>query len=216
LDDRYIRIDDKPLFVIYKPNKLTDAAETIALWQRLAKGAGLKGLYIVGMNTGKKQGSKQKKLGFDASIVNHLPWPDKHNYDALLKKILKIFGKTRSKLLYQNFFKKPFHIYSFKDIDPGFVVEEDLDYEYFPCILSNWDNTPRFGMKGKIALNLSPSILTQQLKKALWRVENAPDGHRIVFIKSWNEWAEGNYLEPDLKYGHAYLQAVKDAVDETQ
>jgi len=71
-------------------------------------------------------------------------------------------------------------------------------------------------MKGKIALDLSPSVFKQQLKKSIRRVENEPDGHRIVFIKSWNEWAEGNYLEPDLKYGHAYLQAVKDAVDETQ
>lgn len=59
LDDRYIRIDDKPSFVIYKPNKLLDTAETITLWQRMAKEAGLNGLYIVGMNTGKKQGSKK-------------------------------------------------------------------------------------------------------------------------------------------------------------
>jgi len=215
LDHRYIKVDGKPLFVIFKPNKLPFPAETIKLWQNLARESGLKGLHIVGMNSSINQRSRQKNLGFDASVINLFPWPERENHDFLIKQILRVFGNTRRKSIYKRLFKKPYEIYSFKNVDPGFVVIEDLDYEYYPCVVSNWDNTPRFGIDGKVAMDMSPNLFKQQLKKAMKRIQDEPDGHRIVFIKSWNEWAEGNYLEPDLKYGHAYLKAVKEAVKET-
>jgi hypothetical protein len=79
----------------------------------------------------------------------------------------------------------------------------------FPCVIPNWDNTPRSGRNGIVLHGSNPELFRIQLKKALGLIRDLPTSERFVFLKSWNEWAEGNHLEPDLRFGKAYLEVIK-------
>src|SRR5690606_3473093 len=83
----------------------------------------------------------------------------------------------------------------------------------YPIAVPNWDNTPRSQMNGLVYVNATPRLCEQHLKKAVALIEDRPVDQQLIFIKSWNEWAEGNYLEPDRINGYAYLEAVKKVVD---
>lgn len=79
-------------------------------------------------------------------------------------------------------------------------------------MVPNWDNTPRSGERGRVLTNSTPDLFKRELMRAIKMVERQPSERRIVFIKSWNEWAEGNYLEPDLRDGDGYLRAAREAL----
>ena len=100
-------------------------------------------------------------------------------------------------------------MYPYRDYVRGCYPElaSPLDY---PVAVPNWDNTPRSGNRGFVLEGSTPELFRAHLREALERVADRPREHRIVFLKSWNEWAEGNYLEPDRRFGHAYLEVVQE------
>jgi hypothetical protein len=212
LDDRYIRVDEKPVFVIYKPKYLPEPQKTLNLWNNLAIKAGLKGLFFVGVINEINEGSIYKEAHFDAFTLSRIPWPDKEDRNPLLNFLFWILSKKKTIELYQFLFKRPYNIYNFTEVSPKIVVEDPLDYEYYPCVVPNWDNTPRSGLNGFVATKTSPDLFKSQLIQAVERVQGYRPNHQIVFVKSWNEWAEGNYLEPDLRFGHQYLQALREVI----
>ena len=75
------------------------------------------------------------------------------------------------------------------------------------AVLPNWDNTPRSGQGGIVFDNATPDLFKIYLNNAIGKVLHKPLQERVVFLKAWNEWAEGNYLEPDRETGWAYLDA---------
>jgi len=82
----------------------------------------------------------------------------------------------------------------------------------FPCVVPNWDNTPRCGKSGNLLSGSTPELFKRHLTDAVKQVENRPYEKRIIFVKSWNEWAEGNYLEPDMRFGKRYLESCAEVV----
>ncbi len=80
----------------------------------------------------------------------------------------------------------------------------------YPCVSNTWDNTPRSGLRGTVFQGSSPKLFRRNLKQAFSQVSANKSDEQIVFIKAWNEWAEGNHLEPDLKFGHRWLEAIRD------
>lgn len=102
-------------------------------------------------------------------------------------------------------------------VDYADVVEhalEDMPDEarFLPCVLPNWDNTPRSGLRGVVYENATPPLYRRYLEKAIGKVARRTPEQTIVFLKAWNEWAEGNYLEPDMRYGHAYLDLTREVM----
>jgi hypothetical protein len=85
----------------------------------------------------------------------------------------------------------------------------------YPSIFPNWDHSPRFSRKGHIYINSTPEAFKKHVKNVLQTINNKPEQHQVVFLKSWNEWAEGNYMEPDLKFERGYLKALKEAIADT-
>ena len=85
--------------------------------------------------------------------------------------------------------------------------------EAYPCIYPNWDNTPRKGRKGLVLANSTPALFEAHLNDAVNALAERDDEHKLIFVKSWNEWAEGNHLEPDTKWGLQYLQALKRVIE---
>lgn len=214
LDERYIKVDGKPLFLILKPSDLPNPTKTLTLWRELAVDAGLKGLFFVGLINDYTKPIPYNDVGYDGFTLIKMTWEKREKKKAFWRYLFRVFGRERIIRAFQKVFRQPYHIYDFKKMKDEIVFTVDLPFEYYPCIIPNWDNSPRSGLEGFVGVNSSPALFKSQLKKALERVDNYQDEHKIIFIKSWNEWAEGNYLEPDLKFGRAYLEVIRNLVYE--
>lgn len=200
-DPRYMKVDGKPLFLVYQPHDLPDARHFASYWRRLATAAGLRGLYLVGFNHDIDW--HPVAAGFDASILQkmpplngHIPWSMPH---------LKLRTWWRRERL---------TIHDYAEVMHKTLRTERADCVEFPCVMPNWDNTPRSRFNGLVLRNSRPELFRKLLSRALRKCEHYPAEERLVFLKAWNEWAEGNYLEPDRDFGLAYLEAVRGALDE--
>ena len=100
--------------------------------------------------------------------------------------------------------------YNYKKIIKYLFVDEDSWENVYPTIIPNWDRSPRSGKKALIWHNCTPELFRESIRSAIDLVKNKKEEHRILFLQSWNEWGEGNYVEPDLKFGKAYLNVLKD------
>ena len=94
-----------------------------------------------------------------------------------------------------------------------FILPEiDKKENVYPSIISNWDHSPRSGREAMILTDSNPEIFEEHVKEAVEIVKDKSEEHKIIFIKSWNEWAEGNYMEPDQRWGLKFLEALKRQV----
>lgn len=204
-DSRYLTVDGKPIFYIYKPQQLPDPQRFVEHWQNLAIKAGLNGIYFIGEDV----------------YIDESPWnPTASGFDAVVPNMPGVsflrLAKRRSfkhllSLAYRKVVQRPY-IFQYQDfVAHSFVAEPSgSDYDFYPCVLPNWDNTPRSGVNGTVLINATPELFRQHLRQAVAQVTHRPQDKRIVFLKSWNEWAEGNFLEPDEIFATAYLQVCRD------
>lgn len=196
-DDRYIKINGKPIFMIYKPLKFKEIDLFVKLWQDLAIQNGLNGIFFVGHSSYVSEIELIKSVGIDAVNINRIfTYPDQKRAF-----FLKVFDKIKRKI-----FKLPALVYNYKDMIKYFTGEEDKREDVFPCLVPNWDHSPRSGVEAVILQNSTPEYFECHANQILASVENKVN--KIIFLKSWNEWAEGNYIEPDLKWGTKYLESL--------
>ena len=221
-DQRYITVDGKPLFVVYEPLAIPDIMEFINCWQSLAVKNGLKGFHFVGIISNynvKDTTSTYNILKLKSNIAGKL-YTDLLNrgFDGVNSR-----GMTRAEFLADGFVKYYFNKFvrkkfgidtlmkiDYQDINKHMFVEEDKWENVYPTIVPNWDRTPRNKKTVIIWYNTTPENFRVQLKDALAIVQGKKDEHKLIFLQSWNEWGEGNYIEPDCKYGHGYLNVLKD------
>jgi hypothetical protein len=93
-------------------------------------------------------------------------------------------------------------------------TDEDRRDNIYPTIIPNWDRSPRAGNRAIIWYKYNPTDFKKQVQKAISMIQHKPYEHRILFLMAWNEWGEGNYMEPDLEFGHGYIDALKEALSE--
>ena len=84
----------------------------------------------------------------------------------------------------------------------------------YPVLVPNWDNTPRRGAGGMVFYNSTPENFRKHIDEVFRLIKEKPSETNLVFLKSWNEWGEGNYMEPDLLYGHGYIDELRNALEE--
>ena len=203
-DKRYITVDNKPMFMIYKPLANPDILVFMDTWRRLAAENGLKGIYFIAhVQSGAEFGfepqeatyEKLLKMGFDGvNFVRITTFLEKQSsfFQRVVRKIRKIF------------FGVPL-LYDYKEMTQHLSQAVDSLPFAIPTIVPGWDHTPRSGIEGLIIHNSNPDKFGRHVDDILDSVKNKPIEKRLVFIKSWNEWAEGNYMEPDLRWGKRYL-----------
>lgn len=198
-DTRYVKVDEKPLFLIYRPRELPDINRVTDLWRELAIKEGLPGLHLVGVSH--YANWNPTDYGLDAVVDQRLPGTKTKHIPSsfLLLKLQALLGK-----------KLP-TIYDYKEVISILVRTEMPPFESYPCVIPNWDNTPRSGVNGLVFTGVTIDLFQQQLDRALKRVSVLPEDRQIIFLKAWNEWAEGNYVEPDLQYGMQFLEAIRRA-----
>lgn len=210
-DPRYIRVDDKPLFVIYNPHLLPDAKKVIHLWRTMASEAGLPGLFVPGIC---EDGLPLDLYGLDARIPPQ-PWSfmqlnasgraNRVRPPFVVRVTNKLWGYIRSKIGLPN-------IYSYRSKANLYCRLPTCDSKTIPCVLPNWDYTPRSRRSARSVVfpDATPEQYRRVLHKAIADVSGRPTSQRLVFLKSWNEWAEGNHLEPGKRFGHDFLKVTKE------
>lgn len=225
-DHRYIKVDGKPMFTIYGPIDIPHMKEFIETWQQLARENGLPGIYFVGMTPS----TRTYHINPDGSHTRCLPNTD--SSEEIFNDILSYgfdavnsLGMRRGEMLYEgkiaSIVKKVVRNcginlagvkYDYAKTVCNFFAPEDKWENVFPTIVPQWDRSPRVGIAEGVYANATPEKFREHIKQALSLVEHKSEEHRIIFLKSWNEWGEGNYVEPDLQFGHGWLDAIKDTI----
>lgn len=197
LDKRYMRVGGRPIFTIFRPTELPNATAFISQWQELASQYGLPGFHFIAHVTNSEFGFDYKSAGFDAcvSVYTHRIF-DHGKMMGMWKRCLRSLGRPT--------FVKPYRD-ALRCMLEGCSKEPDV----YPCAIPNWDNSARSGMRGRVLHESTPELFRKHLREALALVDSRPAEQRLVFLKSWNEWAEGNYLEPDQRFGLEYLNVIQ-------
>lgn len=202
-DPRYLRQDGKLIFLIYVPLADPQIKIFIETWQRLAKENDLGGFFFIGKSQYSQNKEQILSLGFDA-IYNDNIFAILHR-ENIIKKGLRYVG--------QKFLRKGI-VFDYKDAIKYMLSEEESQEDVIPTIVPNWDHSPRSGVANPIFVNTNPKYFKKLVKKVCEIVSNKKN--QIVIVKSWNEWGEGNYLEPDLEWGHGYLEALSQGKAESK
>lgn len=225
-DKRYITIESKPLFAIFDPYNFQDVSNFIKTWQRLAKENGLKGIYFIAMS------NSTSTLQRNADGTLKRVTPNLQSSERVYNDLLNLgfdginsFGKSRAEMLYMGKYARiakkllhqylpflPTHRINYEKITQHFFAPEDSWQNVYPSIFPQWDRTPRAGNSEGVYVNATPTTFKKHIQNALNVIKNKDMEHRILFLRAWNEWGEGNYVEPDLKYGHGFLDAIKEAI----
>ncbi len=199
-DHRYIKVNGKVFFGIYAPLDHPSIKEFINTWQTLAKKNGLKGIYFVGF--GKREDhDKILSLGFDA------------HQDSSLFEIIK--SQNKIKVFLQKVRARLFNwplVYQYREASRYWIHPIHKDVRTIPMIVPSWDHTPRSGKKGIVLHNSNPKDFENHVKEIIEEVKDKPEEERLILLKSWNEWGEGNYIEPDLKYGDQFLKILNSLI----
>lgn len=203
-DSRYIKIHNKPVFFIYYPKQIPNCKEFTDIWNNLAVKEGLvSGIHFIG--GGLKLKDKQKygvdgvSYSYHRRIASHQALSIKNKYFAYL-----FWMFTR---------KRGLQVFHYSDAMKFFLKDEITPENEYPSIVPNWDTTPRLGRNAVILHNSTPKLFKEHVRQVLDSVKHKDRENNIVFIKSWNEWAEGNYLEPCWKYQRKYLEALKEVME---
>jgi lipopolysaccharide biosynthesis protein len=195
---RYLRIGGRPVLMVYRTQILADAAETAKQWRHYCKEKGLGDLYLVAVQTG--DFTDPRVIGFDAAVE----FPP-HG----IKPIPQI--NNQLKIVNPNFHGA---VYDYRHAADSMMQKPVPDYTLFKTVMTPWDNTSRRIDDPMIFHNGNPTDFQVWIESALhYTVKNLPPEERFVFINAWNEWAEGTHLEPDRKYGYAYLQAIANVLN---
>jgi hypothetical protein len=211
-DPRYLTVEGKPLFVIYKPYRIPEVERFIDHWRELAARAGLPGLYLVANVNDMRWPARAK--GFDA-LVPHNPGITTHHVfhrpiAPLDRHAQRLTGGTAMDL-YWRLRGNP-KTMDYREYIRLALPSLPFDGDAYPCVVPNWDNTPRCGEDGYVLTGSTPALFKLHLQQAIEQVRHRAVDKRIIFVKSWNEWGEGNYLEPDQELGRGYLEACRDAL----
>lgn len=198
LDPRYIHLDGKPIFIIYRPGNIPKCEEMLEYWNHLAIQSGLKGIYFVKtLNIFELPNVN----GFDAGIEFEPHFTISHGNCNNPYKVIKS---------YNNRFKKS--VCDYNTVWNCILKRvPDESEKIFPGAFIDWDNSPRRGREGGVFFGANPEKFAAYLENQIRRTKELYKSE-FLFINAWNEWAEGTYLEPDKRFGFRYLEAVRTAI----
>jgi Glycosyltransferase WbsX len=206
-DRRYIRVDDRPVFLVYRPAHLAEPLAAVARIREAVMGEGLPNPLMVGVDA-HCPGTDCRTFGFDLTMA----------FEPQLG-VLPMFMRDGSNVrrLVQNAIRRGVPNGRLKLYDEGearrTIKRIARPFPHYRCAFVSWDNSPRRGADGIIMVGGSPELFEADLRSTIESARgDGPPGDAIVFVNAWNEWAEGNHLEPDRKHGRAYLEAVRKVV----
>ena len=201
-DKRYIKVEGKPVFGLFRPLDILNFDLFIKTWNELAQKEGLPGFYFFGFTFEESQIEDIKKLGVDSIVFDYMLSAYRKRENGLFKKIKR---KLRQYLGLAN-------VFPYRDYIDILLKQFNNDKTVKPCIIPNYDHSPRSGNKFVIIHDSNPKDWGYLCKSVINRIQDREQQDNFLFIKAWNEWGEGNYMEPDLKYGRGYIDELKKAL----
>ena len=206
-DDRYIKVDNKPMLVLYRTNNIDNCEQMIEYWNDVCKSEGFDGIHVAE----EYNSFQQKPFCKNAeAMVDFEPLFTLRRQHTWKDNIDKALEHVRGKWLMKDA-KSKLKAFSYKQIWSRIVKTEfHTDKPIYLGAYVDWDNTPRRGATGTVAVGASPETFEHFFEIQYKRAQRM--NSEFVFINAWNEWAEGAYLEPDKKNGVAYLEAIKRVV----
>ena len=210
-DRRYIRVMGRPLLAVYRATQLPDPRRTVDLWRREAERAGLPGLFMVRVESHQERGDPAA-VGFDAALQFEPRWADLAELRIYRRRWWHRHALGTGEAAYRDNF-----VYEYRYLFERALSEAAPGYPRIPCVCPSWDNSARRAKDAMIFLNSTPELyehwLAEVVKRQKKQIAAAPSAgesfESLVFINAWNEWAEGNHLEPCQRWGRAYLEATR-------
>lgn len=203
-DKRYIHYHGKPLLMIYRPSLFPEIRKTTDIWRKWCIQNGFKEPYLVMSQSFQRSGSNSyitpDSIGFDAAVE----FPPHVGTAGNIEKAMRVTGL--------NWFDKQNSagVISYKSAIDVWSQPNKYDFKLHKCVFPSWDNTPRrVNGGGTVYYGSQPKLYKDWLRNVI----DISESHDLIFINAWNEWAEGAFLEPDLIYGYAYLDATYDAIN---
>jgi lipopolysaccharide biosynthesis protein len=206
-DRRYIRIDDRPLLLVYRASLLPDPTRTMTIWREEARRLDVGEPFLCRVESFPDERGDPAALGFDAAVEFQPDWvnlgrPLRHNRGwAALRKVgltNREYGKHR--------------IHEYGDVVKRMLRRPPPPYRRYPCVTPSWDNTPRRKEHGVILHNSTPELYERWLRETIETLPSETAGEPLVFINAWNEWGEGAHLEPSRRWGRRHLEATRSAL----
>lgn len=196
-DYRAIKIDGRPVFLVYQAKELPDPARTTEVWRQEVRKAGIADPYLIAVETGWDANWDATQVGFDAKVLFQPQFSALHNSGA------RIAVPDRPEL----------RVFDYQRAWPVLANPPAVTYRRYDTVFPRWDNTARSNESAVVLTNSTPEAYEAWLRRAVTQVQHEPADQRIVFLNAWNEWAEGAHLEPDQAFGHAYLDATRRALN---
>jgi lipopolysaccharide biosynthesis protein len=192
-DKRYIRVDGKPYFIVYRPQHLPDACKSVAIWREYCRSIGLGEIHVCAALTHGNEDYVQ--FGFDSGVE----FPPHNPRSAHINDQVKFFNPFHGNLMQYDAIAQSY-------------LDRTYDTPYvFKTVFPSWDNTARTKERALVVLNGTPENYEYWLASTIELARHSKRRDELVFINAWNEWAEGCHLEPDRWYGHGFLQATRNA-----
>lgn len=216
-DSRYLKIDGKPYLFIFDPTTLPDSY--IKMFNEWAIANGYPGLYLVANISSYEDKEEYIRRGYTAVLINRVSKATLTKNDIRKRALSNAFKDNRvfqlllkiRRSIIKRLNPSP-TIVDYRDYYKSLITEQDYESDVIPQLVPQWDHTPRSGINGLAWTNTTPSLFYNHACMALDAVKHKKNP--IIVLKSWNEWGEGNYMEPDTVFGHGYIDALKKAIDD--
>jgi len=202
-DERYFRVDGKPLFLVYRASDLPNPARTASIWREEADRLGIGELFLCRVESLVEERGDPVELGFDAAVEFQPDWANLGPPESLPGGALRRRRAAKSGGL---------RVFDYAQVIDRMLARPAPAHRRFGCVTPAWDNTPRTGNGGLVLHGSTPALFENWLRRTVALAEPCANGERVVFVNAWNEWAEGSYLEPDSRHGLGYLEAMRRVV----
>jgi len=206
-DSRYMKINGRNIFCVYRPTDLVEPKLFMDTWRELSSREGAPDFHFIAITD---YSWKIPKDGYDACTTN--PPVGMLPYQGIKSLTDEIEREMRDSGIWEQGKTKLPQVYSYATFIRNAFPKVTRHSEFYPCVVPNWDNTPRSGTNGFALHGSTPELYGEHLREAVDLVVNRDPDERVIFVKSWNEWAETNCLEPDLKWGRAYLEQTRNII----
>jgi lipopolysaccharide biosynthesis protein len=200
-DPRHIRVGGRPLFLVYRANRLPDARRTTDAWRDEAARLGLPEPFLCRVESYGDERGDPVALGFDAAVEFQPDWkalgrPLRQTPAWRAARALRLSSRAYG----------AGRVYDYETVVDRMLARPPAAHRRFPCVMPSWDNTPRSRHERVTLHAASPAGYERWIRAA------AHDAEDLLFVNAWNEWGEGTHLEPDQRWGLGYLEATRRAV----
>jgi hypothetical protein len=205
-DPRYLRLDGRPVFAVYRAAQLPDPSRTTDIWRQVCTELGVGEPFLLRVESFSDESGDPRLLGFDAAVEFQPDW--RHVWGAQHRTLP--WRALRRARLTSNAFAEH-RVYDYRAVVDRMLAKPRPSYPYFPGVTPSWDNSPRRASDAVILRDASPAAYERWLDAAFEQARSQSPAP-WVFVNAWNEWAEGNVLEPTVDHGRAFLEATRRAV----